>query len=109
VIWTVPATVERVVDGDTVEVTLDLGWKIYKRDHVRIAHVDAPELNTVAGKAARTWLNALLPVGTSVTVKSTGLDKYGRALAELKTAEGSDVGFMLLNAGHAVPYEGGPR
>lgn len=104
--WTVPATVVRVIDGDTVVVTLDLGWWIYKEDHVRVAHINAPELSTDAGKAARTYADMLLQPGTAVTIVSHSLDKYGRALGTITLPDGSDFGTKMLSSGHAVPYEG---
>lgn len=104
--WTVPATVERVIDGDTTVVTLDLGWWIYKQDHVRVAHINAPELSTDAGKHAKAYAETLLIPGTKVTIVSHSLDKYGRALGTIVLPDGSDFGDRMLKAGYAVPYEG---
>jgi endonuclease YncB( thermonuclease family) len=52
--WIVPATGVRVVDGDTIEVDLDLGWRVYRnREHIRVSGINAPERNTRAGKRAK--------------------------------------------------------
>jgi micrococcal nuclease len=115
--WTVPATVERVIDGDTIAVTLDLGWEIYKHDHVRVAHIDAPELKTPEGKLARAYAETLLPVGRKIIVVSHSLDKYGRALATIKYqtfyadhVDTIDYGSEMISKGHALAWEGsGPK
>lgn len=113
--WTVPARVERVIDGDTVAVVLDLGWGLYKRDHIRVAHINAPETNTTLGKQAKSYAEELLPVSLEVTVVSHSLDKYGRALATIlfpdkSGSEPLDFGATMVKMGHAVPWEGsGPK
>lgn len=112
--WVVPARLERVVDGDTLDVTLDLGWKLYKRDLVRIEGIDAPELSTDAGKAARLALIGRLDVAVDLLVVSVGLDKYGRALAtvyEPAAANGDySLGRWMILNGYAKPWTGrGPK
>lgn len=107
--WVVPAVVSNVHDGDTVTVAADLGWRISFVVHVRVAHINAPELPTSAGKAARDYLAAIMPVGSSVTLTSHSLDKYGRTLGSITLADGRDVAVAMVSAGHAVPYEGGAR
>lgn len=105
-----PATVLRVVDGDTVHLDVDLGFFIELHDRsVRIAHIDAPELSTDAGKAARDFAQTLLPVGTAVVLISHELDKYGRVLGTITLPDGRDFGQVMLATDHAVPYEGGTR
>jgi hypothetical protein len=43
--WTVPATVVRVIDGDAIVVTLDLGWRVYRNEeHIRVAGINTPEI-----------------------------------------------------------------
>ena len=102
--WTVPGRVVRVIDADTVVVLLDLGWRICYESGVRVEGIDAPEVSTEAGKAARAFAQALLPVGLPVTVVSRQLDKYGRVLGSIALPGGSDLAQILLNAGHAEPY-----
>jgi endonuclease YncB( thermonuclease family) len=103
-VWTVPATIERVVDADTVAMVLDLGWRITYRANARILGVNAPELSTTEGREARDWARGLLPAGTAVTFRSESLDKYGRPLGALTLPDGRDYATALLDAGHAVPY-----
>lgn len=107
--WTVPATVIRVHDGDTLTAQLDLGWKIIHYVTVRVAHIDAPELSTPEGQAASDFAKTLLLVGTNLVLTSHMLDKYGRSLASLELPSGKDFGVEMLAAGDAKPYEGGAR
>jgi endonuclease YncB( thermonuclease family) len=109
-IWTVPATVLEVHDGDTLKVNADLGWHITLINQpVRLAGVDAPELATDAGKAAAAFTAALAPPGTMVTLVSHSLDKYGRVLGTITLPDGQDLSAALIAAGHGVDYHGGKR
>lgn len=105
-VWTYPATVIRVVDGDTIRLNLDLGLHIWRTDNCRIAGINAPELNTVEGKVAAAAAGELLHAGDAVTFVSRQLDKYGRPLGDLQLADGSDFGQRMLAGGYAVPYAG---
>lgn len=116
-IWEVPAGVVRVIDGDTILVEADLGWHVAIKTAVRVDGINAPELKTPEGLAAKKYAQGLLPVGTPVSLLSKELlgafDKYGRVLADLlyapsadpKSAEGSFARAMIA-AGHAVPWDG---
>lgn len=98
--WTVPAIVERVVDGDSVWVRLDLGWHVYHRVSVRIASVNAPELRTDEGKLIKLALIEYLPVGAEVMVVSDDLDKYGRTLGDIVYND-KKISDWLLENGYA--------
>lgn len=101
--WTYPATVLKVVDGDTVTLQLDLGLHIWRTENCRIAGIDAPELNTAEGQAAKRYATELLPVDTEVVFDSKRLDKYGRPLGSI-ARNGADFSALMLAAGHAKPY-----
>jgi endonuclease YncB( thermonuclease family) len=105
--WTVPATVVRVVDGDTFVLKLDLGWHITLEERCRIAGINAPELALEEGQAALTWARGALPIGMGVTFTSHSLDKYGRPLGSISmtSPQGAvyDYAAEILAAGHAVP------
>lgn len=104
------AVVEKVIDGDTIDVDLDLGMRIHFKTRLRLEHVDAPEVSTVEGKNAKVAVTALVPVGTAVTVATTKPDKYGRALATVVLPDGTDLSsWVLANVPGAKPYEGGTR
>lgn len=104
-IYTVPATVVRVIDGDTVILDLDLGWHITRRESCRIQGVNAPELSTAEGRTARAWAQQQLPVGDEILFRSVQLDKYGRPLGEIVYSMGKLYSQELLDAGMAVEYD----
>lgn len=107
--WVVPCIVVSVTDGDSVWVDADLGWHLTLRTPVRVAHINAPELSTPEGKAARDFARLLLPVGTPMMLTSHSLDKYGRTLGTLRFSDGGSFAESMIVGGHAVAYEGGPR
>lgn len=107
--YTYAATVERVVDGDTLDVSLDLGMRVYLRTRLRLEGIDAPELHTSEGKAARDYVVQAMALGTLVTVATRKPDRYGRALARVTLPDGRDLTTVLLEAGHGRPYDGGAR
>lgn len=105
--WTVPATVLEVVDGDTVRLDLDLGWFIRYTARARIARINAPEVRTPAGDAAKAHARTLLLPGDQVTFTSTALDKYGRPLGALTYGTAlapHDFAATMLADGHAIAY-----
>jgi len=103
------ATVERIVDGDTVELMLDLGFKVFWKSTCRFARINAPEKNTPEGVTAKAFLVSQLPVGTEVIIRSTKLDKYGRGLIEIWKSD-VNLNDLMLYSKNAVPYDGkGPR
>lgn len=108
-VWTVPATITRWVDADTLTARLSLGWHLHLDGRIRVEGCDAPELRTPAGKAALAWTQAFVPVGLEVTCVSRSLDKYGRVLGALVLPNGDDYATALIKAGHAKPYNGGTR
>lgn len=104
--WVVPAEIIRVVDGDTVELDLDLGWHIRYTARCRIVGINAPEMNTDEGRRAKTYAETLLPAGATVVFYSHSLDKYGRPLGEITFGPTSThFGAAMLDAGHAVIYQ----
>jgi endonuclease YncB( thermonuclease family) len=115
VVWTVPARIRRVVDGDTVRVDLDLGWGIVLADEpIRLARINAPETSTQEGRDASAFLAEKLqsltaaPEGVyACTFISKGFDKYRRALGELNAPNLGNIGDLMLASGHAVSYTGG--
>ena len=112
----------RVVDGDTVDVDIDLGFGVWMhKERVRLHGIDTPESRTKDleekkyGLLAKEQIQAFMPIGsmqTLVTVKDkTG--KFGRILGEI-LVEGNlhqtvSVNKTLLIEGHAVEYFGGSR
>ena len=120
------ARVVRVVDGDTLVLDVDLGFRIRHEVVVRLAGIDAPEMVGAArpaGEAAKdfvkTWLAAKPWAVDEVHVRTAKApEKYGRWLAVVLptlnvggalVAGTESLNEALLAAGHAVPYAGGGR
>ena len=101
--WIVPAVVNRIIDGDTIEVTLDLGWGLYKKDHVRFVGINCPEKNTPEGIAARDYLLKYTILGENVMIHSHKLDKYGRCLATVMLGD-INLNNLMIESGHAKEY-----
>jgi micrococcal nuclease len=108
--YTYNAVVERVVDGDTLDLAVDLGFKVQVRERFRLFGIDTPEVfgksKSPEGEAASAYLKALLPVGTRVLVETVkGTEKYGRWLAMVYLPDSkTPVNTMLIDAGHAKTY-----
>lgn len=104
-IWIIPAMVVRVVDGDTVVVHMEImpGFVLHEA-HVRVQGINAPEINTPAGKVAKTAAEALLPVNAVITLTMEATDKYGRMLAKITMTDGRSFGDAMVASGNAVVY-----
>lgn len=106
------AKVTRVVDGDTVDVDIDLGFLIYYHSRIRLADIDAPETRTrdleekARGIIAKGRLKALVFRKRIVlrTLKH-GRGKFGRILGTLLLEAGTNVNQLLLSEGLVRPYE----
>ena len=121
------AVVDRVVDGDTIDVTIDLGFSVWKKIRVRMEGINTPESRTrdleekKRGLAAKDRLKSILEFNNNKCIlKVSGVGKYGRALAtvlveSLSPLNGEDgvtlidVNKQLIEEGHAVEYWGGKR
>ena len=111
----------KAVDGDTVDVDIDLGFNMWLRDErVRIMGIDTPESRTsdkvekLFGKAAKARLKELLTEGGVLvtTEEKNGEDmrgKFGRILGDFKIPDGRLVTEVLAKEGHCVPYFGGSK
>ena len=121
------AIVERVVDGDTIDVIIDLGFKTWKKVRVRMEGINTPESRTrdleekKRGLAAKDRLVEILKYNNNeCTLKVSGVGKFGRAIASVYVdtlSPASDQSSMtivnvnkqLIEEGHAVAYDGGKR
>jgi micrococcal nuclease len=120
VIYIYKAELIRVVDGDTVDLIIDLGFDTQRKERFRLYGIDAPEMNTLAGKAAKAWLWEVLQPLEAIYVQTIQLetkakrDKYGRFLAVLysdlsdlranlqpKTLAVESVNARMIVRGHA--------
>lgn len=114
-------TVIKVVDGDTIDVDIDLGFGVTLRDErVRIMGIDTPESRTsdpvedLFGEAAKARLKELLKEGGKLitTEDKHGEDmkgKFGRILGDFRVPDGRKVTDIMIEEGHCVPYFGGSK
>ena len=116
-------TVTRVVDGDTVDAEIDLGFDIRTKKRIRFLGINTPETRTkdleekAKGLAAKDRLKAILEGAKTIQLCSHGVGKYGRCLGELHVdvVDGKEcltlvnVNELLIKEGHAVEYHGGKR
>jgi micrococcal nuclease len=107
-----------VVDGDTVDAYIDLGFKVHVDKRIRFMGIDTPESRTRDLTEKRYGLGAkyrliemLESNGNVFIVKSHGTGKYGRVLGELFHHHEDDysINQMLIDEGHAVEYFGGSK
>ena len=109
------ATVTRVVDGDTVDLEIDLGMSVFVKQRVRLARINTPETYGVkknseeykAGIKAKRRLEELLE-GKEIALETVKdkKGKYGRYLGELYVLEKdwTNINSLLIHEGHAEPY-----
>ena len=115
--------IKKVLDGDTIDVVIDLGFDLAKTERVRIAGVDTPEKRTrnleekALGLDATNWLkeklNQTIKGEDELVVRTElvgGVGKYGRLLGWLYVGD-SDVSLneQMIEEGYAWPYDGGTK
>ena len=115
--------INRVVDGDTIDVTIDLGFDLYKKERVRIAGVDTPEKRTrdleekALGIDATNWMKEQLEDAingeSELTIRTElkgGMGKYGRLLGWLYVGD-ADISLneAMIISGYAWAYDGGTK
>tara|TARA_B100000287_G_scaffold425115_1_gene470907 strand:+ start:218 stop:685 length:468 start_codon:yes stop_codon:yes gene_type:complete len=115
--------INKVLDGDTIDVTIDLGFDLYKKERVRIAGVDTPEKRTrnleekALGLDATEWLKDKLEGainGDDDLIIRTELDggvgKYGRLLGWCYIGDATvSLNEQMIDQGYAWPYDGGTK
>lgn len=96
-------TVLRVVDGDTLDVELDLGLDIRVRTKIRLADVNTPELSTDLGKQVKAKLVEYFSDNPEIVVRTIKdrREKYGRYLAKVTTEDGTYLNEWLVQSGFA--------
>lgn len=105
------ATILRVIDGDTIEARVDLGFDVFAVQRFRLYGINAPETKGESredGRAATEYLRTLITTNAADSVltiqtRKDKREKYGRYLAVL-VANGLNLNAAMVNAGHAVPY-----
>ena len=116
-------SIDKVLDGDTIDVTIDLGFDLYKKERVRVAGVDTPEKRTrdleekALGLDATYWLKKKLEDTISgddeLTIRTElvgGMGKYGRLLGWLYIGEDTvSLNEQMIDEGYAWEYDGGTK
>ena len=116
-------SIDKVVDGDTIDVTIDLGFDLYKKERVRVAGVDTPEKRTrnleekALGLDATAWIKDKLEGainGSDDLIIRTELDggvgKYGRLLGWCYIGDASvSLNERMIDEGYAWAYDGGTK
>ena len=118
------ATCTRVVDGDTIDAMIDLGFGVHVKKRIRLAGINAPESRTrdkkekILGLAAKDRLKSMMNGADNMfELESQELGKFGRVLGKLHIdrLDGKDlltktcVNDCLVKEGYAVEYDGGKR
>ena len=115
--------INRVVDGDTIDVTIDLGFDLYKKERVRVAGVDKPEKRTrdleekALGIDATNWmkekLEGAIEGDDELTIRTElvgGMGKYGRLLGWLYIGDDNiSINEQMIAEGYAWSYDGGTK
>tara|TARA_B100001173_G_scaffold61320_1_gene51589 strand:+ start:140 stop:547 length:408 start_codon:yes stop_codon:yes gene_type:complete len=115
--------INKVVDGDTIDVTIDLGFDLLKKERVRIAGVDTPEKRTrdkeekVLGLDATAWmkekLDGAIKGDDELTIRTElkgGVGKYGRLLGWLYVGDDEfSLNQQMITEGYAWAYDGGTK
>ena len=115
--------IDKVLDGDTIDVTIDLGFDLYKKERVRIAGVDTPEKRTrnleekALGIDATNWLKEKLDGAIAgddeLTIRTElvgGVGKYGRLLGWLYIGDSVlSLNEQMITEGYAWEYDGGTK
>jgi len=115
--------INRVLDGDTIDVTIDLGFDLYKKERVRVAGVDTPEKRTrdleekELGIDATNWLKekleSTLAGDDELSIRTElvgGVGKYGRLLGWLYIGDAEvSLNEQMITEGYAWEYDGGTK
>lgn len=104
-------TIKKIVDGDTIDVEIDLGFNLVITQRIRLKGINAPETKTIneeektRGLAAKEWLKKELLVDGEWIIETTKEDKYGRMLGTLYLKGNSvSINQKMLNEKMAVPF-----
>ena len=105
--YTYEAKVIRVVDGDTVDLDIDLGFHTRVIKRIRLSFINAPERHTDLGKRSKDFLLKSIPEGSKVIIKTQldSTDKYGRVVGEIFAPDQiSSINKLMVDGGFAEYY-----
>lgn len=102
----------RIIDGDTIEILIDIGFNIFHKEKVRLNRIDTPEIHSKnefekkLGKEAIDYLQAWIEKQNSLSIRTSKDDKYGRILGEIYGDSSKSINDLLIENGYAWEYYG---
>ena len=112
-------SITKVVDGDTIDANIDLGFDISFTKRIRLAGIDAPESRTTnlkekaLGLESKEWLKKTLEGAKDIIIKTEKPDsteKYGRIIGHLFiNGQETSLNNQMIDEGYALAYEGGKK
>jgi len=110
-------SIDRIVDGDTIDISIDLGFDLTKKERVRLAGIDTPEKRTKnlkekeMGYQATEFLEMHLMEASKLTVRTEKDGKFGRMLGWLYKSDKDTMSInqIMIDKGYAWPYDGGTK
>ena len=105
--YTYAATIDRVIDGDTLLVIVEAGFRIIVRDRLRLRGIDCPEVGTPAGDRAKRFVEKLLPAGAAIVLKShkDRTDQHGRFVVDVFYKQGVEDARAIIKDGTYLNQE----
>ncbi len=109
------STLVKIVDGDTVDVLIDLGFNTTKKERVRLLGIDTPESATKdlaekkLGIEAKEYITQWFAKNTPFRLQTTKDDKYGRILGVFTGLDEKTLNSRLVDEGYAWAYKGGTK
>lgn len=97
--------IDKVIDGDTVDVFIDLGFSVWHKERIRLSGIDTAEKNTAFGKATKKLLIDTIE-GKLVKLEVSKPDKYGRYLGKIYLNSETSINDQMIAKGLAKPYGG---
>ena len=109
----------KVIDGDTIDASIDLGFGIYLTRKIRLAGIDTPESRTtnakekIMGLESKEWLKHRVENAQCILIKTElpdSTEKYGRIIGHLYiNGEETSLSTQMIDAGYALLYDGGTK
>ena len=109
----------KVVDGDTIDASIDLGFDISLEKRIRLAGIDTPESRTTnlkeksLGLESKEWLKKALEGAKDILIKTElpdSTEKYGRIIGHLFiNGQETSLNTQMIDAGYALAYDGGTK
>ena len=112
-------TISKVVDGDTIDADIDLGFDISLSKRIRLAGIDTPESRTTnvkekaMGLESKEWLKKTLEGAKDILIKTElpdSTEKYGRIIGHLFiNGQETSLNNQMITSGYALAYDGGTK